>query len=372
MSNLDVLELTRDLIAIPSASQISNEEISNFLTGILEKEGFEVERLEYFDEHNLLKVSLVAKKGEGKGGLGFFSHSDTVPGAEDVWKPFEPELKDGKLFGRGSCDMKGPLAATIAAAVTVNPAELEKPVYIVIAADEEVGFGGAKQVSEASQMFKDKGWPDMGVIAEPTRLEPVYAHKGGYFIHVTAYGKAAHTSTEKGVSANFKIAPFLAEMAQLRTTFLQDTRFHDSEFDPPTNGFNLTLDDGNCANNVTAAKTVATLNLRAMPGANTGEAVDMIIEKAKAYGLEVDTRGFDAFYTQPDAEIVRLSLKATGAAHSLTVPYGTEALIYNSYLPLVILGPGDIAQAHTVGEWIELSQLERAVIVYQKMIEACC
>jgi len=372
MSTLDAVQLTRDLIAIPSASQTSNLEVSDYLTKVLEDTGFEVERLEYVDQNDILKVSLIAKKGEGKGGLGFFSHSDTVPGAKDAWSPFEPLIKEGKLLGRGSCDMKGPLAATIAAAANLSSSDLEKPVYIVIAADEEVGFGGAKQITKHSETFKRDGWPDMGVIAEPTELEPVHAHKGGYFIDVTAHGEAAHTSTEKGRSANFKIAPFLADMAALKETFMTDAQFQDDEFNPPTNGFNMTLNDYGCANNVTAAKSTATLSVRSMPQAHTKRAVQLIRDKAEAFGLELATRGYDAFHTSPDSKIICLSLEATGATKSVAVPYGTEALVYQEHLPLVILGPGSIAQAHTIGEYIELNQLERAVAIYQKMIKNYC
>lgn len=359
------------LVKIPSVSRDSNEAVSDALQEVFEGYGFETERLTYRDENDVLKVSLVAKRGAGRGGLGFFSHSDTVPADARVWNPLEPVVKDGKLYGRGSCDMKGPLAATLLAAASVDPDTLKKPVYIVVTADEENGFGGAKQLAE-SNLFKTHGWPALGVVAEPTELQPVYAHKGGYHVFVTAHGEAAHTSTDKGVSANFLIAPFLAEMAELKKTFLSDTHFQDAEFDPPTNGFNLTLDDGNCAKNVTAAQTVATLIFRAMPQGNAAEIVETITRKARAYGFEVTSSGYDAFYTPQDAEVVKLALGATGAAHAVTVPYGTDALVLHQYLPLVMLGPGSIQQAHIVNEFVEVAQLERAQAVYTKMIEAYC
>ena len=367
-----VVDLSSDLIRIPSVSRDSNEAVSSVIAQYLRDFGFSLEQLSYLDANGVKKVSIVGKKGEGEDGFGFFSHSDTVPGAEDEWAAFDPTVKNGKLYGRGSCDMKGPLAATMLAAAQIPAPSLKKPIYLVATSDEEYGFGGVRQVSKESQTFKENGWPEMGVVAEPTELEPVYAHKGGQFITVTAYGEAAHTSTEKGTSANFLIAPFLAEMAELKKRFMSDERFMDREFDPPTNGFNMTLNDGNCANNVTAAKTVCTLNLRAMPKARTKEAVDMIIDRAKHYGFETETRGMDAFYTSKDAAIVKLSLEVTGADKALAVPYGTEALIYQQHLPLVILGPGNIAQAHTVGEFVEVSQLERAVGVYKEMIQQVC
>lgn len=373
MTSKNVLQLSQDLISIASASQISNSEVSNYIEDFFQKNVFDVERLEYTDEAGNRKVSLVARKGEGQGGLGFFSHSDTVPGAEEYWNPYDPVVKDGLLYGRGSCDMKGPLAATMIAAAAVDARRLKRPLYVVATADEEVGFGGARQVAEESQLFRQYGWPTQGVVAEPTELRPVYAHKGGFHIFVSAHGRAAHTSTDKGVSANFLIAPFLAEMAELAKLFNTDESFMNHEFDPPTMGFNMVMTDHNCASNVTAARTDVKLSLRAMPNDRHEDAVAMIVECAQKHNLEVSSRGVQAFYTSPEAELVQVALAATGLARAETVPFGTEALLYQHHVAeQVILGPGNIAQAHTVGEYIDVAQLENSVDVYAQLIEQFC
>ena len=367
----DVVELAKNLIAIESASQISNAEIAQYVAGILSAAGFEVEELAYLDEEDRRKVSLVAKKGVGNGGFGLFSHSDTVPADSAAWEPFVPVVRDGHLIGRGSCDMKGPLAATIVAGARFASQDLRKPLYLIITADEEIGYGGAKQVVADSRTLVES-WPEHGVIAEPTRLRPVYAHKGGIRIQVTAYGVAAHTSTDRGVSANFLIAPFMAEMTKLVDIFRSDERFTNREFDPPTNGFNMVIDDGGCQANVTAAKTVCTVGLRSMPHDHRQEAVQMILDSASRYNLEADWYGFEPFYVAPDAPIVRAALDAVGATAPETVPFGTEAAIFKDHTELVILGPGDIKQAHTMGEWIDISQLQDAVHIYARMIEHFC
>ncbi len=366
----DVLQLTKALVAIPSPSNISNAPVSDFLEAQLQQIGFAVERLAYTEPTGEAKVSLVAKLGKGAGGLGFFSHSDTVPG-DQGWDPFDPLEQDGRLFGRGSCDMKGPLAATMLAAAQIDASKLRKPLYIVVTADEEVGYGGAYQVEKASTILQEN-WPTYGVVAEPTQMIPVYAHKGGISLYVTAHGRAAHTSTDRGVSANFLIAPFLAEMAALVSVFKTDARYLNHEFDPPTFGFNMVIDDFGCKSNVTAAKTICTLSLRTMPNVNHDEAIALIVEKAKKYDLEVTARGAGPFHVAPDAEIVQMALQATGIAKAETVPFGTEALVYQAHLQQMILGPGNIAQAHTVGEWIDVAQLFSAVKVYQRLIEMVC
>lgn len=365
-----VVELTQALIAMPSPSQQTNEVIADYLANLLEACGFDVEQLSYMDGDQR-KVSLVARKGAGEGGVGLFSHSDTVPGDANGWEPFTPIIQDQRLIGRGASDMKGPIAATLVAAAAYSPEQLKRPITLVITADEEIGYGGAKQVAAQSKLLTEN-WPTYGIIAEPTRLRPVYAHKGGARFFVTAHGRAAHTSTDKGVSANFLIAPFMAEMAELAQVFRSDTRFQNTEFDPPTNGFNMVIDDGNCASNVTAAKTVCTVGFRPMPNDNREEAIARILAAAKKYELETDWYMFEPFYADRTSPLIEVALAATKLPAAETVPFGTEAAVFKDYAQLVILGPGDIAQAHTKGEWIDLGQLQNVVDVYRHIIDHFC
>lgn len=370
---IDPVELTREFVAVKSVSRWSNATISDLVEARMQACGFEMERLEYTDEHGERKISLVGKIGEGEGGLAFMSHTDTVPGQEADWPPYDPRVKDGRIYGRGSCDMKGPLAATIVAAASVDPARLKKPILVTATADEEVGGGGARQVAEESRLFNET-LPTLGVVAEPTRMTPVYAHKGSAHVLVTAYGKAAHTSLDVGVSANFLIAPFLADMAELARAVKTDERFINREFNPPTNGFNMVIDDGGTKQNVTAAKTTCHICFRTMPGDRSEELVEMIAEKARGYGLEVTSTAINPpFYVAPESAVVRLASEVTGGREPETVPYGTDALqFWDKPIELVIMGPGDIAQAHTVGEYLELDQLQEAVDVYKRMIERVC
>ncbi len=367
---IDVVELTSELIAMPSETQTSNRAISDFLRGVLEAGGFDVEELAYIDHFDVEKVSLVAKKGTGAGGLGLFSHSDTVPG-DAGWDPFTPALEDGRLVGRGSADMKGPLAASIAAGYRFDAADLERPLVIAVTADEERAHVGAHDIVKRSQTLTG-GWPQYCIVCEPSQLQPVYAHKGGAGITVTAHGVAAHTSTDKGVSANFKIAPFLAEMAELAQTFRTEKRFQNPLFDPPTNGFNLVISDGDTATNVTAARTVVRMGIRAMPDACFEEAVQLVLERAEAHGLDVAHRKGGPFFADADGPLAQAACRATGAPRAVTVPYGTEASCYQNYMDALVLGPGNIDQAHTVGEWIAVEQLHEAVEVYTRLIGDLC
>lgn len=367
----DVVQLTKDMVAIQSVSQWSNIEVSDFIETWLTNAGFdEIERLEYTYGNDERKVNLVAKKGSGTGGLAFLSHSDTVPGMEDKWDAFVPIVKAGRLYGRGSCDMKGPLAATMIAAASVDSNQLKKPIYVVVTADEEIGLYGAKHVAKHSKLLQGSV-PDYGVVAEPTRLIPVYGHKGYGFISVTAHGKAAHTSTGEGISASLLLAPFLAEVAELSKQFQTDSSYMNDEFIPPTNGFNMIFsDDG--ATNVTAAAATCVITLRAMPNAQYEEIISMISKKAQGYGFEVKSGISHPVYTDVNSEIIQVACNATGHSEPETVPFGTDGFHFQSLMKLVILGPGDIAVAHTVGESIEVEQLEKAVDIYKQMITKLC
>jgi acetylornithine deacetylase len=280
-------------------------------------------------------------------------------------------VEDGRLIGLGSCDMKGPLAATLVAAAGIERRDLGRSVLIVATADEEVSLQGAREVVARSALLREAK-PKYGVVAEPTRLTPVHAHKGAAFIVVTAHGVAAHTSIDRGISANFLIAPFLAEMAEFAVRLKADPAFQRAEFDPPTLGFNAVINDGGCRPNVTAAKTTCTVCLRPMPNDRSADVVDYVTERARHHGLEVSTALFSPFSVPVDAEVIRAALEATGAAKAVTAPYGTEAPVFSSVAEVVVLGPGDIAQAHTNGEWIALSQLHEAVDAYSRMIERLC
>jgi acetylornithine deacetylase len=368
--NIDAIELTRQLVAIDSVSRNSNAAVSDLLQRVLEGAGFELERLEYDDPDGVRKVNLIARRGTGDGGFGLFSHSDTVPGDSWAGDPWAPRVEGDRLVGLGSCDMKGPLAAAIAAAAAVPEERLAHPVYVVVTADEEVSGRGAIDVAARSRLYR--GGPAFGVITEPTRMVPVYAHKASSLAFVTAHGRAAHSSTGKGMNATLLIAPFLAEIALLAEEIKHDESFLNHEFTPPHNCLNVTIDDGATRPNVTAARAVCTVGFRPMPGDRSDDLMAIIREKAERYGLVFEGQPGKAFRVAPDCRVVEVARQATGADRAETVGFGSDAFAFMDDVELVVLGPGDIAQAHTENEFISLPQLRHSVDVYGQMIQAIC
>ncbi len=369
--NSSAVKLTCDLINIASVSKDSNEEIISYCGKWVEDRGLEVEYLTYEDFQGVTKHNLVARSGKGEGGLAFLTHTDTVPGLPG-WKPFAAEIQRDRIVGRGSCDMKGPIAAALAAADEIGWAKLKKPLYFAFSADEEVGHKGAEQIAESSQLLRE-GKPSFGIVTEPTLMEPVYAHKGGAFLAVTSHGRAAHSSTERGDSATFRIAPFMAEMTKLKRVFLQDKRFQNNEFDPPTNGFNMTVTDFDTATNVTSEKARCSVSVRNMPDSGFDEAMAYIEGRAAVHGLETLRMDIGYFFGQKEGKLMQLLCRLSGNESAVSVPYGTEASVYGSDIETAVWGPGNIAQAHTVGEHITLTQLELGQRLYGELIkEACC
>lgn len=370
---MHAIDYARELVSHASSSRISNAAVSDCAEQALRSLDFETERIEYDDENGVRKVNVIGKKGRGAGGLTFFGHTDTVPA--DNWAegdPFKPFVRDGRLYGRGSCDMKGPVACMFAAAGRFNRSDLARPVYVVCTADEEIGYGGATSVVARSRLFQEIK-TGKGIIGEPTVLEVVYAHKGAVGFHAIAHGRAAHSSTGLGTNANLAIIPFLAEMKKIHDVLMTDPKYRNAEFNPPVPGWNIGVNDGNTAVNITAPRSVATVYARPMPGTDIDELIRRVRAAAERNGLELLIKcNGRPMYTDPKSEFVQQVLAVAGRAKPHTVPYGTDGITFGSHLPLVVCGPGDIAQAHTVDEWIAIEQLEQGTELYAKLIQRFC
>ena len=372
---MDAIELTKTLIGYDTVSPKSNVEVIDYLTDVLESIDCEVERVEYKDPAGTLKVNLIGRKGgnSGQRGLALLGHIDTVPAIGWEEDPFEARVVDGKLYGRGSCDMKGSVACMIAVASRYSSSQLDAPLYVVITADEEVGYFGATAVVKKSEMFKRHGFPQYGVVGEPTELKAVYAHKGAVRFTVTAYGRAAHSSTGEGDNANLKLIPFLAEMREIHQELMGDPRYFNDEFTPPFTDWNITISDGECAANITSPLSVCSINYRPMPGDDSQVWIDRARHSAEKHGLAFDLY-IDAppVRTPPDAEIIRVALEITGESAPRTVAYSTDAAVFAQYMETVIIGPGSILQAHTVDEWMTLDQFPKAISIFSQFVERLC
>ncbi|MDC0274234.1 MAG: M20 family metallopeptidase [Planctomycetaceae bacterium] len=374
---MDALSYLKELISFPSVSSTSNDAVTNYVADSLTSLGFETEKLDYQDKNGVLKSSVVAKRGHGGKGIGYFAHTDVVP-AED-WLdvesgPFQPVIRDEKVYARGSCDMKGSLACFLAACASVSVEQQSAPIYVTCTADEEVGFTGAADVVARSQFYREMvNSQTPAIIGEPTLLSVVHAHKGVGGFRVISHGKAAHSSTRDGVNANLAMIPFLQEMQAIYQETETAPQWQNDEFDPPTVTWNIGINDHTPAVNITPPQSVCTVYFRPMPGMESDQLFSRVKQLAEKYGLEYveEIRG-DAVYTDPKSPFVEEMLELAGAERSRTVSYGTDGAMFTELENLVVCGPGGIAQAHTHDEWISLKQLELGTALYQKVIERYC
>lgn len=368
-------QLLTDLIRFPSISSSSNVEVSRFLITSLKQLGFEIEELPYVDAAGVAKLSVVAKRDgstpDAAGGLAYFGHTDVVPA--NTWTgpggAFEPLLENQKLYGRGSCDMKGSIAAMLEACNQVKRHRL--PIWIVLTGDEETGMWGAMQVAEKSQQYRSLVAADAaGIIGEPTNGKVIHGHKGIAVWTARAEGRVGHSSTREGESATLKLVPFLAAVQSLASELEADSLWHDDRYDPASPTLNMTIQDDAPALNVTAGEAVAKILVRNSPDLDLGSIDDRLRRAADATGVELSPLcERAAIYRDRESSYVAAVDSLVGDGSPTTVPYGTDGSCFGDVNRLVVFGPGSIQQAHTTDEFIALAAYDRGVDNFRTLIE---
>jgi len=358
-----VRDLTRDLVRIDSRSFVSNIGVAERIEAALS--GFEIERLDYADRAGVAKRALVAHRGGG-GGVALSGHMDTVPDTGWQDDPWSGRVDaDGVLHGLGSTDMKGPVAAAVVAACALPPSV---PVTLLITTDEETTKQGAREIAQNSGLVR-KVKPRGIVVVEPTRLIPVRGHRAHIHFTCTARGVQAHSSTGKGRNANWDLLPFLLEMKAIFERLRSDSGLQDSGYDPPFSDFNLVIDNHGAAVNVTVPVATARIKFRYSAKVDPAPVVTAVHEAAARSGVTVteDAEGFPP-ELPADHPLVALCVAATGQP-AQTAPYGTDASELQAIAPCVVLGPGNIAEAHTPAEKVRLADLEAAVPLLMRLAE---
>lgn len=375
---MQAIDYLKELIPFPTVSSESNSDISDQVARWLTQLGFETERVDYLDANGIRKSCIQSRKGPSSGcGLAYFCHTDVVP--VNSWSfpksnPWTPYIADGKIYGRGSCDMKGSLSCMLAAAEALQAVPLKAPLYIVATADEEVGMPGARKVVEQSAIYREiVASQTRSIIGEPTRLEIVHAHKGGRAIRATSIGRAAHSSTGLGINANIALIPFLNEIREIQHEMETSPEWRDRRFSPPTPSLNIVIKDTNTGLNITSAKSECLVYFRPMPGQNADGMVQRLKTLAEACGLQFELMfSGTPLYTDPETPFIRELLELTSLTSSRTVAYGTDGAVFTELRNIAVFGPGDIAQAHTDDEWIELDQLQKGTTLYESSIRRWC
>lgn len=392
-------DVLRELIAIPSvnprlatAAEPSGEaQLTKWLIGYAERAGW---RWTLQPVHPGRENFLAIVPGNRGDTLLWEAHQDTVSTHGMTVEPFRASVADGRAYGRGACDVKGPMAAMLAA---LTRASLESPrdrpnVLLACTVNEECGFSGARALAEIwrekesrestadSLTFDElqKLRPAAAIVAEPTELNVVVAHRGVVRWQCTVHGRAAHSSRpEDGANAIYAMAHIVRLVEKYHRDELA-ARPADSQCGPAT-ACVTTIRGGTGANTV-PDRVIIDIDRRLPPNEEPEtayhELVEFVEQRAALGGCRVEhaapwmqSRGLAAGANLALAEQVASVARATGLTSELVgVPYGTNAAsIAVAGIPTVVFGPGSIAQAHTADEWIAVEQLEQAAEVFYRV-----
>ena len=367
-----VHELLARLVAFDTTSHKSNLGIVSFIEDFLAQHGVASQRVPAADGQ---KSSLFATIGPpGVPGVGLSGHTDVVPVDGQGWDsdPFTMTERDGRLYGRGTADMKGFLACMMAMVPEFKRRHLRMPIHLVFSYDEETGCHGVRPM--IAEMGHGLTRPRMVIVGEPTSMTVVDAHKGPVRWQVDVQGRAAHSSmAHLGVNAITYASRMIGELCRMEGDLKSSVP--DKRFTPPYPTLQVTLINGGTATNIVPVSATFGFEVRALPGLDVAAIEQRLRSFANSDCLpemrrvapeaEISIRQTNAvppFGADAGSEVVALALNLAQQNETFAVSYATEAgLFQGAGAPSVVCGPGDIAQAHTANEWVAISELEKCM-----------
>jgi acetylornithine deacetylase len=372
----EALAWARRLVRMNTVSRESNLALIECIADHLRGLGVPL-RLTY--DATRRKANLYATIGTGKpNGVLLSGHTDTVPWDGQAWTvdPLSAELKDGRLYGRGSADMKGWIGLVVAQTKGWLEGDLPHALHLAFSYDEETGGFGARgliaDLEEAGLLANDAA-PRLCIVGEPTSMLPAIAHKGVHRWRCCVRGKAAHSSlTPSAVNALEAAARVVTHIAGIADE-LRDTEARQVGFDVPYSTAAVCFIEGGIADNVVPEDCrfhyefrdlpgvdVASLQARVAAYAATLEGAMQAVEPSAGFHFE-NIALMPSFKALPDEPAVRLAQSLAGTQQTTLVAFGTEAgLFQRAGLSTVVCGPGSINQAHQADEYVTLDQLARA------------
>jgi acetylornithine deacetylase len=373
------VDLLARLVAFDTTSHRSNLPLAEFLREYLDRPDIRTRTLRSPDES---KANLLVEAGpEASGdraGLVLSGHMDVVPAGEG-WSsdPFALTRRDGRLVGRGACDMKGFLALAANLLLESVPF-LRRPLWLLFTYDEETGTAGARRLAET--WTETERLPRAGIVGEPTRLRVVHAHKGIVGLRVVVSGRGAHSGyPHLGKSAIEPAARIAVALAGLRQQLAAERPPGHQLFpEVPFVPLNIGTIGGGTAPNVVPDRCELTITLRPLPGQDGAELVARVADTIRraAAGEVVDVTvdaESPAMATPVEAPVVRWLLAEAGGEAPATESYATDAgWLQRLGLQCVLFGPGDIAVAHRPDEFVTVDDLSAARRVLGGVIRRAC
>lgn len=372
--------MMHELVALPSVSSedlrhdSGNRAVIERLAGWLEPLGFACELMPVRGRDD--KLNLIATRGQGGGGLVLSGHADTVPYDDTGWRsdPFDLVERDERLYGLGICDMKGFLALAVQVAAETADRPLKQPLILLATADEESGMDGARALVEARRPLARHA-----VIGEPTGLRPIRLHKGILMDAIRVHGRAGHSSRpDLGANAIEGMHAVLQWLLGFREELVSRRSGRPFMLDHPTLNLGC-LHGGDSANRIPAHCELR-IDLRYPPGqdgpAMRRELRERLAAAFSVPGCRLDFEtvfdGVPAFETAAGSEIVKSCEELTGHEAG-AVDFATEGEFFNQLgMDTLILGPGDIDQAHQPDEFLRLDRIEPMLEVLRGLVRRYC
>jgi acetylornithine deacetylase len=374
-------DLLARLVAFDTTSRESNLALIDFVASYLDGFGVPYELI-----HNAegTKANLFATLGPTDvPGIVLSGHTDVVPVDGQAWtRPaFELSERDGRLYGRGTADMKGYLACLLALVPAASHAALRRPLHLALSYDEEVGCLGVRSLLEVLQQRPVK--PLLCIIGEPTELKPVLGHKGKLAIRCDVHGHPCHSAyAPLGVNAIEYAAELIAELGRLGQQ-LKAPEHHDARFDPPYSTVQTGLISGGKALNIVPADCRFDFEIRALPSqdpALVAEALKAyaereVLSRMRAVSAHSDIRfselsAYPGLVTETHSQAAELIAAFCASRDFGTVAFGTEGGLFDAVgIPAVVCGPGSMDQGHKPDEFVSLEQLHACDEMLQRLLD---
>lgn len=381
---MTTLEILAKLVSFDTTSRNSNIPCTDWIRAYLASHGVEAEVYVNAegDKHNLYAV--IGPRDVP--GYVLSAHTDVVPVDGQSWStdPFTLVVKDGKAFGRGACDMKGFLAATLAAVPDMVKQSLKTPIHLAYSYDEEVGCTGVRDMLVHFRNREPK--PIAAFIGEPSSMQVIIGHKGGQRVIAKVRGKAAHSSlAPHGVNAveyGARLVARIKDMAEAQ----EAKGARDEMYDVAHSTLHVGVFTGGTSPNIVPHHAEISFECRNISADNANDYIDEVIRYAREE-LEPKMRkndpsaGFDfelrpllpPLEIAPDHPAVTAAKRFAGRNDHAKVAYGTEASLFQDMAgyPSVVVGPGDIDQAHKPDEWIALDELTKCEAFLARLVNEC-
>lgn len=377
----DSRTLLADLIAFDTTSRESNLALIEYVRDYLSGLGVDSQLIFNVEK---TKANLHARLGpSGAGGVMLSGHSDVVPVDGQAWTvpPFEMSERDGKLYGRGTADMKGYIACVLAAVPAFLEQPLRLPLHIAISYDEEVGCLGVRSLVEQLRASPER--PGICIIGEPTEMRPVLGHKGKLAMRCEVHGAACHSAyAPQGVNAIEYAARLIGKLGEIGTRLAAVER-HDSRFDPPYSTVQTGVIQGGRALNIVPAECRFDFEMRALPADDpqlvAAELRDYaereLLPRMRAVSAASDIRfselsSYPGLFTEAGSEAAQLLALIAGSDDFSTVAYGTEGGLFDEAgIATVVCGPGSMEQGHRADEYVTRDQLGQCDALLARLVQ---